>query len=515
VGRIIVPPSTLRPRTVPPVPLSSLEHRLRALRVGAPVDPAVTGVSCAADDVRPGDVFAAVPGTTRHGVGFVHDAVGHGAVAVLTDVEGRAAAAATGLPVLVAGDVRGAMGRAAAAVYRTHETEETPLLLGVTGTNGKTSTVHILHALLGALGMSAALSSTVERRSGDAAVPSRLTSPESTELHALVARAREDGAAAVAVEVSAQAMTRQRTAGLVFDVAGFTTFSHDHLDEYSDLDAYARAKAALFRPAAARRGVVSLDSDDALRVVDRARVPLVTVSSRTDRAADWRLRIGDERRRSTALSLHAADGRRLDTEVSLIGRHMAADAALALVMLLEAGIDVEHLRAATADGIRVEVPGRTVPTGNRHGPQVYLDFSHTPESFASTLRAIRRITPGRLVMVMGADGDRDASKRREMGRLSALGSDTLIVTDHHPRFEEPAHIRADLLRGAALARPAEVIEIADPHDAIRSAIARSDEGDSILWAGPGLTGYRDVAGVHVAYSSFDDARAALAEAGWS
>ncbi|MDQ1561578.1 MAG: UDP-N-acetylmuramoyl-L-alanyl-D-glutamate--2,6-diaminopimelate ligase, partial [Actinomycetota bacterium] len=166
-------------------------------------------------------------------------------------------------------------------------------------------------------------------------------------------------------------------------------------------------------------------------------------------------------------------------------------------------------------GIVAYLPGRTERVSGDRGPSVYVDFGHSPDAFLNTLAAVRNLTPGRTIMLFGADGDRDASKRHEMGRVAADGSDILVITDHHPRFEDPASIRKTLLEGAALAEhQPEIYEVSPPEAAIRKAVSLARPGDSILWAGPGHQDYRDIEGVRTPYSAREEARAALQEAGW-
>ena len=477
-------------------------------------DPHVSSVTLAHAEVGPGALFAALPGRSRHGAAFAGVAAAAGAVAVLTDLAGVEPASATGLPVVVADDPRARLGRIAAAVYGTDRVR--PRLFGVTGTNGKTTTVHVLDAVLRQLGVPSGHSSTADRRSGDHVVASRLTSPEAPELHALLARMTEDGVQAAALEVSAQALVRHRVDGLRFDVAGFTNLSHDHLDDFPDMQHYLDAKRRLFTPERSRRGVVLLDSPAGLEVAGRSGVPVTTVTSTGAAEADWTVEIESIRASGTSFRLVGPGGRQLRTSVPLIGRHMAADAATALLMLLEAGHDLDELRAAVAPGVDVEVPGRTLRVSGDDGPQVFTDFSHTPDSVEKTLEGLRAITTGRLVVVVGADGDRDPSKRGPMGRAAALGADLVVVTDHHPRTEDPAGIRRALRRGAEDAGgAAPVVEVADPAEAVRRALVGTGADDTVLWVGPGDTDYRVVGEHEVPYSPRRDAAAALCEAGWS
>jgi UDP-N-acetylmuramoyl-L-alanyl-D-glutamate--2,6-diaminopimelate ligase len=475
----------------------------------------ITGVTLRTTEVHPGDLYVGVPGANVHGASFAAEAREAGAVALMTDAAGAELAADAGLPIVVVDSPRAALGDVSAWVYQT--ADHPPLLLGVTGTNGKTSTAYLLEGILRQLGLVTGLSSTAERHIGDLTVVSRLTTPEASEIHALLARMRESEVRAVVVEVSAQALSRNRIDGLVFDVVAFTNLSHDHLDDYADMDEYLEAKAQFFQPEHGRRGVVSLDSPYGQHVADGSRIPVTTISSRADAEGEWNVVVTEEQAAYTGFTLTGPEGRSITTRVPLIGRHMAANAGLAIVMLVEAGFELEAIgHALEEDGIVAYLPGRTERVSGDRGPAVFVDFGHSPDAFLNTLEAVRTFTTGRVIMVVGADGDRDATKRHEMGRVSSEGSDILVITDHHPRFEDPASIRATLIEGAHLAEhQAELHEISPPESAIRHAVSLATEGDSILWAGPGHQDYRDIRGVRTPYSARAEARDALREAGWA
>ena len=509
-------PPVLRPEHPSARSLAELVNEFGLEHSGSVDGVELTGVTLSTNDVRPGDLYVGIKGANSHGAGYASKAKDSGAVAVLTDAEGAALIEGIGLPVITVDSPRAALGEISAWVYRTQD--EPPLLFGTTGTNGKTSTSYLLAGILRQLGLVTGLSSTAERHIGDEVVVSRLTTPEASEMHALLARMREAKVRAVAIEVSAQALERHRVDGIVFDVAAFTNLTHDHLDDYSDMEEYFQYKLALFDPDRARRGVVSLDSPYGQRVVNDSRIPVTTISATTGIEGEWNVEVLDEQAEYTEFRLTGPQGRSLTSRVPLIGWHMAANAGLAIVMLVEAGFELEAIGQALEEsgGIDAYLPGRTERVSGDRGPTVYVDFGHSPDAFEQTLAAVRAVTTGRVVMVFGADGDRDASKRHEMGRVASEGSDILVITDHHPRFENPASIRATLVEGAHLAEhEAELHEVSPPEKAIRAAVALAAEGDSILWAGPGHQDYRDIEGVRTPYSARDEARDALREAGWS
>jgi UDP-N-acetylmuramoyl-L-alanyl-D-glutamate--2,6-diaminopimelate ligase len=474
----------------------------------------ITGITLRTTEVQPGDLFVGIHGAHEHGAAFAGQAKERGAVALLTDDEGAQLAADSGLPIVIVDSPRGALGAVSAWVYQT--AEHPPLLLGVTGTNGKTSVVYLLEAILKQLGLVTGLSSTAERHIGGENVVSRLTTPEASEMHALLARMRESQVRAAAIEVSAQALSSNRVDGLLFDVVAFTNLSHDHLDDYANLEEYFAAKLRFFEPEHGRRGVVSLDSPWGQRVVDGSRIPVTTISTTPGIVGEWNVEILDEHAAYTQFRLTGPEGKSLTTKVPLIGWHMAANAALSIVMLVEAGFELEAIGHALGDSIVAYLPGRTERVSGDTGPSVYVDFGHSPDAFLNTLAAVRKVTPGHLIMVFGADGDRDATKRHEMGRVASEGSDILVITDHHPRFEDPQSIRSTLIEGAGLAEhPAQLHEVAQPEQAIRYAVSLAGAGDSILWAGPGHQDYRDIRGVRTPYSARQEARDALLEAGWA
>jgi UDP-N-acetylmuramoyl-L-alanyl-D-glutamate--2,6-diaminopimelate ligase len=391
-----------------------------------------------------------------------------------------------------------------------------PKTYATTGTNGKTSTSYLLEAILRQLGQVTGLTSTAERHIAGEVIVSRLTTPESPEMHALIARMREKQVESIAIEVSAQALTQLRVDGLIFDVAGFTNLSHDHLDDYGDMATYFAAKARLFSPEHARRGVICLDSSFGQQMVQSAQIPVVTISSNSEVTADWKVQVTEELPSRTAFKVTSPNGETLDSHIPIIGAHMAHNAALAIAMICESGVPFGDVARAVKDGIKAYLPGRTERVTGKSGPDVFVDFGHSPDAFLNTLAAVRKVTKGKVIMLFGADGDRDATKRPDMAKVSARGCDILVITDHHPRFEDPASIRATLVSAAREERAdLEIFEVSPPEAAIRKAVSLADEGDSILWAGPGHQDYRDIRGVRTPYSARQEARAALAEAGWN
>ena len=530
-------PPILRPEHVVPVGLQNFAEHF-GLPASAATDSEnvasveLTGISMNTNDLRFGDLFVAMPGLKTHGAKFIAKAVANGAVAVVTDAAGLqiidgfkntdGVVSQANLPVLLLENPRAHLGDLAAYVYG-NVAGNLPKIFGTTGTNGKTSTSYLLEGILRQIGEVTGLTSTAERHIAGEVIVSRLTTPESPEMQALIARMREHGVSSVAIEVSAQALSQLRVDGIHFDVVGFTNLSHDHFDDYPNFETYLKAKVALFTPERASVGVVSLDSRFGADFVAASKIPTVTISSNPAVPADWNVTITEQQTTHTGFELSGPNGEVVVSSVPLIGAHMAANGALAVVMAVLAGFDWRLIAERIKDGINAFLPGRTEmvntpnsATGAVSGPAVYVDFGHSPDAFLHTLQSLRTVTKGRLFMVFGADGDRDASKRPDMARISAENCDVLVITDHHPRFENPVTIRETLMIAARAAKPElELYEVSPPEQAIRKAVSLAEPGDSILWAGPGHQDYRDIQGKRTPYSARQEARDALKEQGWS
>jgi len=504
------------PRTLPAHVVEVPVGRLAAVRgLELRGDARVTVSAVTLDDRRalPGDLFAALPGARAHGARFARAALARGARAVLTDAAGAAELADAGAPLLVAADPRAALGAVAALVHGEPASRMTTY--GVTGTNGKTTTTFLLERLLGALGRRPGLVGTVVSRYAGRDVPSRLTTPEAPELQGWLAAMVEAGVDALAMEVSSHALALHRVDGIRYDVVGFTNLSQDHLDFHGTLEEYLAVKASLFEPGRARRGVVVVDDDAGRRVAATAGVPVTTVATRGG-AADWHVEDVVAGVEGSRFALVGPAGERLAAHVRMPGDFNVANAALAIVMALVGGADVAEVAGALArGGLDADVPGRMEVLAT--SPRVVVDFAHNANALALALATLRPTTPGRLVVVFGATGERDTGKRPVMGRVAALGADTVVVTDDDPHGEDPAPIRAAVLAGARAAvaarapheRPA-ILEVAPRAEAVRRAVLEAGPHDTVLVAGRGHETVQDVGGVDVALDDRAEARAALA-----
>lgn len=503
-----------RPSHVEPVEIEKLADFIgaRVLRVpghSAAAAP-VTGATLRAQHVRPGDLFAALPGTRVHGADFAEQALDSGAVAVLTDQAGiervtlaeHPAVREGKVALLVHDDPRGVLGAASALIYG--DPSQKLKVLGVTGTSGKTTTTYLLESALQAAGFGTGLVGTVETRIAGDRLDSAFTTPEAPDLQALLAVMVEHRVTYVPMEVSSHALAMGRVSGTRFAVGAFTNLSQDHLDFHRDLEDYFQAKALLF-DGRAEHEVVCIDTDWGKRLV---KPDTITVSTATD--ASWSATdvqafpTGEQ-----TFTAHGPDGLELHIRLRLPGPFNVANALLAIGVLHAAGVPIWAIERGLAE---VDVPGRMERVALGQDFTAVVDYSHKPGAVAAVLDAARAQVDGKVIVVLGCGGDRDVAKRPLMGEAAARRSELLIVTDDNPRSEDPADIRAAMLAGAQEVpadQRGDVIEIGDRRAAIAAAVERAEPGDIVVVAGKGHETGQEVAGVVHPFSDREELAAAL------
>jgi len=536
----------IRPAHSQPRPLSALSARLgvRLAAAGKPIIQnelgCISGVTLDSRAVQPGDLYVALPGTRVHGAAFCADAVAAGAVAVLTDPDGRARAVASGVPVFVLADPRARLGEVACWVYG--DPSSRLRLIGVTGTSGKTTSTYLIEAGLRAGGHLTGLIGGVHTQIGTEQIASSLTTPEATDLQALFAVMAERGVSAAAMEVSSHSLSLGRVAGTSFDVAVFTNLSQDHLDFHGDMEEYFRAKASLFVPperggrgglggkaspqeqggfgggrpprASTVIGVINIDDKYGRRLASSAPVSVATFSAAGRAGADWRatdVRSGAD---GSTFRVIGPGGVEADLSIGLAGVFNVANALGALVALVEAGVALDDAVSGLASC--PGVPGRLerVPVDPVLGITAFVDYSHKPGAVEAVLRSLRPVTQGNLIIVLGCGGDRDRAKRPMMGAAAAKLADVAILTSDNPRSEDPLAILAAMLDGV-LSVPQEerarVIIEPDRAAAIAQAVALSAGGDVIVVAGKGHETGQYVAGSVLPFDDRKVTAAALAQ----
>lgn len=466
----------------------------------------LSGLTADSRAVRPGFLFAALPGSKVDGRAFIGEALARGAVAVLAPTGTVLPAEAGAEVALIADDrPRRRFARLAAAFHgRQPET-----VVAVTGTNGKTSTVSFARQLWALLGRSAASLGTLGIVAPDGETPGSLTTPDPVTLHATLADLAERGVTHLAMEASSHGLDQERLHGVRLTAAGFTNLSHDHLDYHGTMAAYLDAKARLFEEVLPPGGTAVLNLDD-----PAGRTLAARLAGRSVRVIGYG-RAGDALTLEAATPLAAGSrltlsvfGRRTSLDLPVVGGFQVHNALCALGLVL-ADPAVDRDAAVAALGRLRGVRGRLEEVA-RHvsGAPVFVDYAHTPDALETVLTALRPHTAGRLIVVFGCGGDRDRAKRPAMGAIAARLADRAIVTDDNPRSEEPAAIRAAILAACPGA-----VEIGDRRAAIAAAVESLAEGDVLVIAGKGHESGQIVGNTVHPFDDAEVARAAVAALG--
>ena len=458
--------------------------------------------------VGPGDLFCCVLGSTTDGHDHAPAAVASGAAALLVERP-------LGLPVaeVRVASVRAAMGPVAANAWGRPSTKLA--VLGVTGTNGKTTTTYLLEAIARAAGIHPGVIGTIGARIDGEPIRGERTTPEATELQALLARMVDAGVGLAAIEVSSHALVMHRVDGTRFAAACFTNLSHDHLDFHAGMPEYFQAKAQLFDPARTDAAAANLDDTHGVEIARRAEAAGLTVLG-------FGLEAPEAVVRAEALDAGPGGNRfRLvtpygsaDVHSPLVGRFNASNALAAASTALAAGLDVESV--ASGLSAPVIVPGRMERVEGGQPFPVLVDYAHTPDGLEQVLRAARPVVGdnGRLIVVFGCGGDRDRAKRPAMGKAAAGLADVIFVTSDNPRSEDPMAIIGEVVAGV----PSGVDPIVEPDRrtavALALALAGREEGDVVVVAGKGHESGQTAGGVTVPFDDRVVAREELARLGW-
>ena len=443
-------------------------------------DADITGLSVDSRDVREGHLFAALPGVNAHGAQFIGMALEAGASVILTNAAGAKIAeqelAGSDAALVVAENPRQALAFAAALWFGA----QPEVMVAVTGTNGKTSVATFVRQIWMQLGLEAVNLGTTGVE-GAWEMPLKHTTPEPITLHRALAKAARAGVTHAAMEASSHGLEQRRLDGVQLVAAGFTNFSQDHLDYHETFDAYFDAKSALFDRVLPAEGVAVINIDtphgiDMADVAMQAGQELLAVG----KAREADLRLLAQRFDATGQEVRMAYGGRIhQMKLALIGGFQAENAMLAAGLAIASGCDPEEV-LLTLPRLK-SVRGRMELAATReNGAAVFVDYAHTPDAVATALQALRPHVMGRLVVVLGAGGDRDTTKRPLMGEAAAQYADLVFVTDDNPRSEDPAVIRTGVLLGAP-----EAVEVADRAEAILRAVDALGPGDALLIAGKG------------------------------
>jgi len=502
-----MPPESTQGMTLEQLQSSGVGGRITGLATQA-----VNGVQHDSRQVTVGDLFVAVPGETHDGVSFVGDALARGAVAVMAEQH-----LAYDVPQITVPDARAGLGRAAELVYGA----PTSALhtVGITGTNGKTTTAYLLKQAIEGVSAKPALVGTTGLVAAGAERPSLHTTPEGDDISRFARQALDDGATHLVLEVSSHGLSMHRADALDFEVVAFTNLSRDHLDFHHSMERYGEAKARLFTELAPKRAVIHVDDPFGAELAARVSVPVIRCSRRPGSdaeiaATEWSV---------TRAGIHAevqtpAGGVLLRSP--MLGEHNLENLLVALGCAHALGLDLNAVAKAweSAEGS----PGRLERIAHPHDVTVLVDYAHTHDALRRVLETMRDVTPNRLIVVFGAGGDRDKGKRPQMGRVGVQSADLCVLTSDNPRSEDPQRILDEVEAGAKQAggtriEPGELAgathgycTLIDRKEAIETAVRAARTGDTVLLAGKGHETYQITGTERTHFDDREEARAAIA-----
>lgn len=478
--------------SVKPVTLGELAQKFN-LQTSNP-EQKITGITHNTKSVEPGDLFVALNGEKNHGAQFVAEAKANGAVAVLSDSQGEKLITDKDLAIVSIENPRHKLGEISAFVFGNPS--DSLKVFGITGTNGKTTSAWLMRAGLEKCGIPTSLLGTAGISIAGVNLPSARTTPEAPELQALLALALEKGSKAVSMEVSSHALDLERVNGTKFACTGFTNLSQDHLDFHKNMESYFESKAKLFTKEFSSKSVITDLDSWGKKLINEVQIPFVTLGG--DVHNDWR--VSDITAALGHVYFELIDPRKKPYKVTLsfAGVFNAYNAALVIAMADQIGIDLKEFIAGIKD---TQIPGRMQPVVMPGAALGIVDYAHTPEAIENVLSALKKQTHGKLIVVLGAGGNRDSEKRPFMGSAGEKFADKLIITDDNPRNESPAEIRKAVLSG--IKNKSISLEIGSREEAIKEAVKLATPDDTIAILGKGHETTQEIAGQII---DFDDAK---------
>ena len=454
----------------------------------------IHGLTLDSNDVIEGDLFVALPGLKAHGAEFVDLAVANGAVAVLTDASVKID---TDVPVIRVANPRFWLGIISDKFYKNPSSAIN--VIGITGTNGKTTTSYLLQQIWDFNNRASGLIGTVETRIGDEIFPTIRTTPEAPELQSIFAIMRERHNLNVVMEVSSHALALNRVDGSKFSVVAFTNLSHDHLDFHENMENYYQAKKRLFKFGFSEKAIINIDDSWGKRLYEETEIEKISVSAHNQQA-NWKITettSSGSSKSAVQLTIVGPGGILLSIESPLIGDYNSANVLMALALAVESGID--PLAAADALNTAKGAPGRMELVDLAQNFTAVVDYAHTPDAVSAALKAVRGATKGKIIAVLGCGGDRDAAKRPLMGNSLISGADIAIFTSDNPRSEDPLSILGQMHEGIQLAENHFVI--VDRREAIKFAVENASRNDCVVVLGKGHETGQEIMGK---ISPFDD-----------
>ncbi len=469
--------------------LTELLRGCAHLEITGNPDVEITDISIDSRKAGPGALYVCIPGTKVDGHAYAAQAAERGVAALVVERP----LPELNLPQVRVADSREALARLAAAFHGNPAAQLS--VVGITGTNGKTTTTYLLKAIFEAAGEKVGLMGTISTLVGDEALPATLTTPDPMEFHAALRRMADAGCQRVVMEVSAHALALRKMAGIVFDVAIFSNLTQDHLDDFKTMENYQKAKALMFTDGMARTAVLNADDASAEAIAASFHGPRLWYGL-NERAA-LRATAVDARPDGVSFTMNY-ENRSLPVELGLSGHFNVSNALSAAGAALLLGVPLESVRTGLQSMKRMN--GRMERVDNAHGFTVLVDYAHSEDSLENLLRAAKVFAKNRIILVFGCGGDRDRTKRPHMGRIAASMADLSIITSDNPRTEDPRSI-VDAIEIGAREGGRPYLKIVEREAAIEAAIKAARPGDVVLIAGKGHETYQDVMGVK---RHFDD-----------
>lgn len=488
----------------------SFQELLKGIEIiaGRGLDTPVKGIHYDSRQVLPGFLFVCIKGFRTDGHRFIPDVLDRGAGCLLVE---RSEEVPPGVAFAMVKDTRTALALVSANFYR-HPSRRL-YLCGVTGTNGKTTTTHLIESILHAGGQRTGLIGTIWNKIGDRRLSVAHTTPESPDLQSLLQEMVDDGVGAVTMEVSSHGLVLKRVAECEFDAAVFTNLTQDHLDFHRDLDEYLAAKMLLFQELGRKRtkkrvcyAVINIDDPAGSRIAAQVTVPVVTYGIRENAV----VRAGDVRLSARGITYTVFyRGQKIPFSLPLLGEFNVYNSLAAICVGLQEKIPVPVLQEALRQvGV---VPGRFEMVDAGQDFTVIVDYAHTPDGLGNVLRTARSLTRGKLITVFGCGGDRDMSKRPLMGKIAGDLSDFTIITSDNPRTEDPGRIAGQVEAGVKQAGAAQYKVLINREEAVRYALQQARRGDLVMIAGKGHETYQIIGDRQIPFDDRQVARDILKE----
>jgi UDP-N-acetylmuramoyl-L-alanyl-D-glutamate--2,6-diaminopimelate ligase len=433
----------------------------------------ISGITINAQKAKPGDLFIALAGGKTHGINFADQAIANGAVAVLTD-----APINLSVPSFVARNPRALVGQISAWFYEMPFSKLTAI--GVTGTNGKTTTVNLVKQIWQTSGYATGVIGTIGTEIGSNAYAGERTTPEASELQSIAAVMVENKVSHLAIEVSSHALVQSRVTGAHFKVAAFSNLTQDHLDYHQSMENYFAAKAQLFTKEFSDLAVINIDDPYGDKLVKLIDIGAITVSRESEKG-DWHYRNVKAIDGGFAVEIINKAGTKINANFNILGEHNLDNLILAVAIAVASGVSIDQIEQAIPK--LHSVPGRLEKVEAGQSFSALVDYAHTPDAVERVLSSVKQFTSGRVIAILGCGGDRDRSKRSVMGQALDKYADISIFTSDNPRSEEPADILNEMVGNLKVNEPSRVI--IDRREAISYAASIAGPGDTLILLGKG------------------------------